>query len=71
MRIFSFATPTRERAGESKFYDWMFNGERVYSALVDSFRFLKKRPPLPTVFLLKPSPTLSPAPLIIQMVVSI
>lgn len=34
-RIFSFSTPTRERAesSPSDFYGWMFNGERVYQAL--------------------------------------
>lgn len=34
-RIFSFATPTRERAAAntSGFYGWMFCGERVYQAL--------------------------------------
>jgi hypothetical protein len=34
-RIFSFATPTRERAeaNTSGFYGWMFCGERVYQAL--------------------------------------
>jgi predicted nuclease with RNAse H fold len=40
-RIFSFATPTRERASESKFYDWMFNGERVYNGFVESFPLFK------------------------------
>ncbi|WP_341317608.1 DUF429 domain-containing protein [Paraburkholderia sp. IMGN_8] len=38
-RIFSFATPTRERAMASKsnFYGWMFNGERVYNAFAPHF----------------------------------
>jgi len=28
-----FYTPTRERAIQSRFYDWVFNGERLYQAL--------------------------------------
>jgi predicted nuclease with RNAse H fold len=40
-RIFSFATPTRERATESKFYDWMFSAERVYNAFVERFPLFK------------------------------
>ena len=31
-RIPSFCTPTRERAAQSRFYDWVFNGERLYQA---------------------------------------
>ena len=32
-RIHCFATPTRERAQGRNFYDWVFNGERLYRAL--------------------------------------
>lgn len=40
--IFSFATPTRKRAeaNTSGFYDWMFNGERVYHALAATYPLL-------------------------------
>lgn len=41
MRISCFATPTRERAGESRFYDWMFNGEHVYNTFVERFPLFK------------------------------
>ncbi|MFM0341845.1 DUF429 domain-containing protein [Paraburkholderia fungorum] len=42
-RIFSFATPTRETAVASKsgFYEWMFNGERVYQAFAPHFSLFK------------------------------
>src|SRR5258705_6620082 len=42
-RIFSFATPTRERAMASKsgFYGWMFNGERIYNAITARFPLFK------------------------------
>jgi predicted RNase H-like nuclease len=36
-RIFSFSTPTRERAEGHSFYGWMFNGERMYAALSQQF----------------------------------
>lgn len=41
-RIFSFATPTRERAeaNRSGFYGWMFNGERVYQSLAGTHPLL-------------------------------
>lgn len=41
-RIFCFATPSRERALDSTsgFYDWMFNGERVYQALAATHSLL-------------------------------
>lgn len=41
MRISCFATPTRGRASESRFYDWMFNGKRVYNAFVERFPLFK------------------------------
>lgn len=43
--IFSFATPTRERAqaNTSGFYGWMFNGERVYQALAATHPLLTER----------------------------
>ena len=31
-RIPCFCTPTRERAKQSRFYDWVFNGEKIYQA---------------------------------------
>ena len=31
-RIPCFCTPTRERAKQSHFYDWVFNGEKIYAA---------------------------------------
>lgn len=42
-RIFSFATPTRERAksNASGFYGWMFNGERVYETFFKRFALFK------------------------------
>ncbi|HZZ09550.1 MAG TPA: DUF429 domain-containing protein [Paraburkholderia sp.] len=42
-RIFSFATPTRERAvaSQSGFYGWMFNGERVYEVFAPHFSLFK------------------------------
>lgn len=38
-RISSFATPTRElaMASQSGFYEWMFNGERVYDVFTPHF----------------------------------
>ncbi|NML32857.1 DUF429 domain-containing protein [Paraburkholderia antibiotica] len=38
-KIFSFATPHRERAlaSTSGFYGWMFNGERVYDVFAEHF----------------------------------
>lgn len=41
-RIFSFSTPTKERAlaNKSGFYGWMFNGERVYEALLPEYPLL-------------------------------
>lgn len=44
-RIFSFATPTRERAqaNTSGFYGWMFNGEQVYQALAATHPLLTDR----------------------------
>lgn len=30
-RIPCFCTPTRERAKQSRFYDWVFNGEKLYN----------------------------------------
>lgn len=41
MRISCFATPTRGRASESRFYDWMFNGKRLYNAFVERFPLFK------------------------------
>lgn len=40
--IFSFSTPTRERAlaNASGFYGWMFNGERIYRSLASSYPLL-------------------------------
>ena len=32
-KISCFSTPTREKAKESFFYKWVFNGERLYKAL--------------------------------------
>ncbi|OTP75505.1 hypothetical protein PAMC26510_13775 [Caballeronia sordidicola] len=40
MRISCFVTPTRERASQSRFYDWMFNGESVYKVFVERFPLL-------------------------------
>ena len=31
-RIPCFCTPTRARAAQSRFYDWVFNGEQLYQA---------------------------------------
>ena len=31
-RIPCFCTPTRNRAKQSRFYDWVFNGEKLYTA---------------------------------------
>lgn len=31
-RIPCFCTPTRDRAKQSSFYDWVFNGEKLYNA---------------------------------------
>lgn len=44
-RIFSFSTPTRERALEntSGFYDWMLNGERVYQVLAETYPLLTEK----------------------------
>jgi predicted nuclease with RNAse H fold len=44
-RIFSFSTPTRERAqaNTSGFYGWMFNGERVYQALASTYPLLTEK----------------------------
>ncbi|ACD18089.1 DUF429 domain-containing protein [Paraburkholderia phytofirmans] len=44
-RIFSFATPTRELAlaSQSGFYEWMFNGERVYQAFASHFPLFTHR----------------------------
>jgi len=44
-RIFSFATPTRELAlaSHSGFYEWMFNGERVYQAFAPHFPLFTNR----------------------------
>jgi predicted RNase H-like nuclease len=44
-RIFSFSTPTRDRAHEhtSGFYGWMFNGERVYQALATTHPLLTEK----------------------------
>lgn len=41
-RIFSFSTPTRERAkaNTSGFYGWMFNGEAVYQAMAETHPLL-------------------------------
>jgi len=38
-KIYCFATPSRERAEthEKKFYDWVFNGERLYGLLVNDY----------------------------------
>lgn len=43
-RIFSFATPTRERAAASTsgFYGWMFCGERVYQAVAATHPLLSE-----------------------------
>jgi predicted nuclease with RNAse H fold len=43
-RISSFSAPARERAivNTTGFYDWMFNGERVYQALARTYPLLKK-----------------------------
>jgi len=42
-RIFSFSTPTRERAlaSTSGFYGWMFNGEKVYQAFAPTHPVMK------------------------------
>jgi predicted nuclease with RNAse H fold len=32
IRIPCFCTPTRARAAQSRFYDWVFNGEKLYQA---------------------------------------
>lgn len=45
-RVFSFSTPSRERASENKFYGWMFNGERMYQALLARYPLFEgSRPP--------------------------
>lgn len=43
--VFSFSTPSRERARENKFYGWMFNGERMYDALSRRYRLFNGAPP--------------------------
>lgn len=44
-RVFSFATPTRERAcaNRSGFYGWMFNGEQMYLALAATHPLLTEQ----------------------------
>lgn len=44
-RIFCFSTPVRERAAShtTGFYNWMFNGERVYQALATTHPILSNR----------------------------
>ena len=41
--VFSYATPTRERAGAHAFYQWMLNGEALYAALSQSYPLLEHR----------------------------
>lgn len=38
--IFSFSTPSRAKAQTSAFYGWMFNGERMYTALAEAYPLL-------------------------------
>lgn len=38
--ISSFSTPTRVRATASSFYEWMFNGEKLYCALAPTYPLL-------------------------------
>lgn len=38
--IFSFSTPCRAKAETSAFYGWMFNGERMYAALAETYPLL-------------------------------
>jgi predicted nuclease with RNAse H fold len=42
-KIYCFATPTRKRAenNEKGFYDWVFNGERLYCLLVKHYPLFK------------------------------
>ncbi|MEX3921032.1 DUF429 domain-containing protein [Paraburkholderia sp. BR10872] len=44
-RIFSFATPTRQRADENpgRFYRWMFNGEAIYQVFSSDYPLLSSR----------------------------
>ncbi|MEM5420527.1 DUF429 domain-containing protein [Paraburkholderia ferrariae] len=44
-RIFSFATPTRQRADENpgRFYRWMFNGEAIYQVFSSDYPLLTSR----------------------------
>lgn len=37
-KVHCFATPTRERALGRHFYDWVFNGEKLYRQLTKHFR---------------------------------
>jgi predicted nuclease with RNAse H fold len=51
-RIFSFATPTRERAlaNTTGFYGWMFCGERIYQALAPGYPLLRGEAKGPVCF---------------------
>ena len=43
--IISFSTPSRARASGNKFYGWMFNGERMYQALLARYPLFDGSPP--------------------------
>ncbi|MGD1100651.1 MAG: GxxExxY protein [Terriglobia bacterium] len=52
-RLFAFATPTRTKAHENKtgFYDWIFNGEKLYQQLAPHFPLFEgSRPEGPASF---------------------
>ena len=44
-KIFCFATPTRERAKnhDKRFYDWVFNGEKLYLQLLRDYQLFDGR----------------------------
>ena len=49
--IHSFFTPTHEKASQSKFYDWVFNAQRLFSELSKThFLFQENNTQTPIVF---------------------